>query len=285
MTVILSVNSRSQIAVANRLAHEHLPRVRGRSRLLDGFDALCLRMGLRPAHWYRGDRNFGDQMAPFLLQAATGEVPIWAPAQYQGKILGVGSLTHHMQDGDIVWGTGAIRNTPVETHPKARILAVRGPLTRSLFQADVPEIYGDPALLLPRYYDRPQEQRYEVGLVPHYLDKPFLRVPYDPSVLMIDVQADWRKVVDSIRQCRSIMSSSLHGLIVSEAYGIPATWVSAGDRLTGGSFKFHDYYLGTGREPPVAVPWNGRLPRQAPAPPPCFDLAPLLAAAKELVAN
>lgn len=285
MMVKRSLRMRSRVAAANHLAHEHLPRVRGGARLLGPVDALSARLGLRPAYWYRADHNFGDQMAPWLLEAVTGEIPIWVPWRSQGKILGVGSLMHYMQDGDVVWGTGAIRNAPVEPHPKARILAVRGPLTRKLLHADVPEIYGDPALLLPRYYDQPQEELYDVGVIPHYVDKPFMQLPYDPSILMIDVDDEWRIVVDNIRKCGSIVSSSLHGLIVAEAYGIPATWVSAGDRLSGGTFKFHDYYLATGREPPAAVSWNGCLPRQPPPPPPQIDLGPLIAAAKGIVSN
>ncbi len=285
MTLKLSLKMRSRVAAANHLAHQHLPRVRGGSRMLGPVDAVSARLGLRPAHWYRGHTNFGDQMAPFLLQAVTGEVPIWAPGRYQGKILGIGSLLHHIQDGDVVWGTGAIRNSPVKPPPNARILAVRGPLTRNLLHADVPEIYGDPALLLPRHYDQPQEKLYDVGVIPHYLDKSFMQLPDDPCILTIDVQVDWRAVIDQIRQCSSIVSSSLHGLIVAEAYGIPATWVSAGDRLAGGAFKFHDYYLATGREPPVPVSWNGHLPRQPAPPAPRIDLEPLIAAAKAIASN
>lgn len=272
-----------RVAAANQFAHQHLLRVRGGARLFAPVDALSVRLGLRPTNWYKADNNFGDLLTPFLLQAVTGEIPIWVPWRYQGKILGAGSLIHHMQDRDVVWGTGAIRDAPVTPRSKVRVLAVRGPLTRKLLHADVPEVYGDPALLLPRFYDQPQEETFDVGLVPHFVDKPFMRLDHDPSILMIDVQADWRKVVDDIRKCRSIVSSSLHGLIVAEAYGIPAVWVSAGDRVVGGTFKFHDYYLATGREPPEAVAWDGQLPRRSPPPPPQIDLGPLIAAADDII--
>lgn len=278
-----SSTTRRRVAAANRLAHQHLRRVRGGARLLGPVDAISKRLGLRAAFWYRWDPNFGDQLAPFILQAATGEFPIWVNDKARGKVLSVGSVIHNLQDGDIVWGTGAIRNIPVKPRPTARILAVRGPLTRRLVQADIPDVYGDPALLLPRYYDVPQEKIYDVGVIPHYVDKPFMQLPHDPSILMIDVQADWRQIVDDMRKCWSVVSSSLHGVIVAEAYGIPATWVTAGDRIVGGSFKFHDYYLATGREPPAAVVWDGRLPGQAAPPPPQIDLAPLMAAARHIV--
>lgn len=273
------------VAEVGLVLQHRLSRRRGGMRAIRSVYALSTQLARRPAaNWHRDDNNFGDQMAPFLLQAASGVAPIWVPGWYPGKILGLGSLIHRIQDGDVVWGTGAIKNAPVEARPKTRILAVRGPLTRALLWSDVPEIYGDPALLLPRYYDQPQESTYDIGVIPHYLDKPFMQLSPDPAVLMIDVQSSWRKVVDSIRKCSAVISSSLHGLIVAEAYGIPATWASAGDRLTGGAFKFHDYYLSTGREPPAPVPWNGRLPRRLLAPPPPqIDLEPLVAAAKSAV--
>jgi hypothetical protein len=55
------------------------------------------------------------------------------------------------------------------------------------------------------------------------------------------------------------LSSSLHGLIVAETYGIPALWITVTDKVIGGRFKFHDYYLGTGREPPDPIPWEKAL--------------------------
>ena len=38
-----------------------------------------------------------------------------------------------------------------------------------------------------------------------------------------------------------IFSTSLHGLIISHAYGIPAIWIKAGNIGTDG-FKFKDYF-------------------------------------------
>jgi hypothetical protein len=45
------------------------------------------------------------------------------------------------------------------------------------------------------------------------------------------------------------LSSSLHGLIVAHAYGIPAVWCDFADRphaIAGDGTKFHDYFASIG---------------------------------------
>jgi hypothetical protein len=85
-------------------------------------------------------------------------------------------------------------------------------------------------------------------------------------------------VVEAITACHAILSSSLHGLIVAEAYGVPAAWMTITDKVKGGGFKFCDYYLATGREPPQPLPWDRALTLAADrlSEPPRLDPDPLL---------
>jgi pyruvyltransferase len=47
---------------------------------------------------------------------------------------------------------------------------------------------------------------------------------------------------------KKIESSSLHGIVVAEAFGIPVKWIAPGQDIIGGEHKFQDYFLGTGRK-------------------------------------
>ena len=205
-------------------------------------------------HWYKKRPNFGDAVSPVVLAHVSARTPAWVSEFRSGKVLAIGSLLHRVRPGDTVWGTGAIRNTPIDVEG-VNYLAVRGPLSRSVIRGDVPEIYGDPASLLPKIYEPRISRRFEVGVVPHYMDRDAMWID-DTSISVIDPLHPWRQVVDLIASCDVIISSSLHGLIVAESYGIPAVWVSAGDRLVGGTFKFRDYYLATEREIVEPISWN-----------------------------
>jgi len=61
-------------------------------------------------------------------------------------------------------------------------------------------------------------------------------------------------VVDAINTCRYVASSSLHGLIVANAYGIPAVWTTFADTLAGDDTKFFDYYESVGNSSPRRLP-------------------------------
>ena len=49
-------------------------------------------------------------------------------------------------------------------------------------------------------------------------------------------------IIEQITSCEFIISSSLHGLIVSDAYGVPNVWAEFSDNIWGNGFKYRDYY-------------------------------------------
>lgn len=167
-------------------------------------------------------------------------------------IAGIGSiLTLFNMENAIVWGSGIISSTGIVKGKPKEVRAVRGPLTRKLLLEQgiyCPEVYGDPALLISRYYSPKVEKKYKLGVIAHYSDQnnPLLQnLKEDKDVLMIDIKhyIHWLDFIDQICTCEAIASSSLHGLIMSVAYGIPNVWIRLeGSRLID-DFKFHDFFL------------------------------------------
>jgi pyruvyltransferase len=208
------------------------------------------------AFWCRSPsaRNFGDALNPWLIRRITGRYPYFAAPDEPGdKYLVIGSIIEYATPATVVWGAGLLsRDDWID--PGTRILAVRGPLTRRRALecgADCPEVYGDPALLLPRFYTpRPTLDRARLGVVPHYFDKPRLfahwRAP--EGCRLIDIQGRAEQVIDEIAACDQIVSSSLHGLIVAHAFGVPALWVMFSDTLLGDDSKFRDYLASVGQD-------------------------------------
>ena len=60
------------------------------------------------------------------------------------------------------------------------------------------------------------------------------------------VTNDWKATIDEIANSELIISSSLHGIIIAEAYGVPAILLNKTE--DGDLFKYNDYYYSTGRK-------------------------------------
>lgn len=193
--------------------------------------------------------NLGDNLNKPILEWLGYDIE-YTGRNTQGKLVGIGSIISCVRPNDIVWGAGIMRDrTKLEHTQYATFLAVRGKKTRDLLikaGAQVPEVYGDPAILLPLMYKPDVKEIHKVGYIPHYIDKGTKLIP--ENAFIIDIQTlDWKSFVDQVCQCQTIVSSSLHGLIIAEAYGKQAHWARYSDKVIGGEFKFRDYLTGTGR--------------------------------------
>lgn len=111
-------------------------------------------------------------------------------------------------------------------------------------------MYGDPALLYPFFYRPNVKKQYKLGIIPHYTDKEnylLNKFKDTPDILIIDILSGVNKVVEDICRCELIASSSLHGIIASDAYDIPSIWIEFSDRVVGNGFKFFDYFESVNR--------------------------------------
>lgn len=224
-------------------------------------------------------RNLGDSVARFLLSNLLPQKIVQVPLRMPGKLLSVGSVLDRALPGDICWGTGTLSDKRLLL-PGVEILAVRGPRTASLVrETAVPNIYGDPALLLPKLFMPKQGKKFSLSVVPHYMDFASVKSNWRPdrSTTLVDVsRLSWRTAVEEIVSSEVVISSSLHGLIIAEAYGVPAVWVTFSDQVVGGVHKFLDYYEGTGRsDSPITGKISLNKIAEMASSPPIFDTSRL----------
>lgn len=201
--------------------------------------------------------NYGDLVEYYLVEKISGKKPIWTHPKkrsffdkFRTVYLTAGSILAQVDGKCVVWGSGIISKE--YKIKKAEFLAVRGPQTRKHLRTQgyqVPEVYGDPALLLPRFYSPQKQSKYNLGIIPHYADYKLVSEMYknQENVLVIDLMDnDVENVTDQILQCRKIISSSLHGIIVSQAYQIPAVWIKFSENIFGDGIKYQDYFESVG---------------------------------------
>lgn len=212
--------------------------------------------------WYNGTFNFGDVLNPLLLGALTQKRIIWVnPVFYTKKnYFLIGSILEQANKHSIIWGSGFISEKSKCLENPLEIYAVRGPKTRQkLLDIGIycPEVYGDPALLLPKIYSPKIEKKYKLGIIPHYVDKDnswLNRLLGEKDIKLLDIQEpDPYKFIDDLLSCEKIASSSLHGIIVADAYSIPSIWIKFSDKVVGGKFKFLDYFMSVKRKDEEAL--------------------------------
>lgn len=206
----------------------------------------------------KGGANWGDKLNRVLVHALSGCAVINA-SNHPGRPAGapvhfvIGSGLAGARDDAIVWGSGFISADQTLQCPVDRIHAVRGPLSRERVVAagGSPALpLGDPALLLPLFYDPGIAPRFDIGIIAHFRDAgqdPLPSLPPGLSRRIIDITGGLAEVIDAILSCRMLLSSSLHGLIMAHAYGRAAAWIKFSDRPLGDDFKFRDYWASIGR--------------------------------------
>lgn len=212
-----------------------------------------------------GRINWGDKLNPYIISALSEKHVYHSDRVVLGRDesvhMVIGSMLAHARSNCEVWGCGFIdAREKVTVRPRA-IHALRGPLSR--MQLDTqglksPRITGDPAILMPLFYYPKIVQDDKIGLVLHFRERGVVNLPklmQDHRIRMIDITGGIEEVIDAIASCRRVFSTSLHGLIAANAYGVPSTWISASDILLGDGFKFRDYLssVGSAQQDPVLV--------------------------------
>ena len=205
----------------------------------------------------KGKETYGDLLSKYLVEKISGKHAKWILPNKQPwyklnktHYLSTGSILAQATRHSIVWGSGIVdRKMKIA---KSTFFAVRGPETRKVLIEqgyDCPEVYGDPAILLSDLYLPEIEKKYEVGIIPHYVDFKKVSAEYHnmEGVQVIDLMTlDIEKTTDEILACEKIISSSLHGVIVPHTYGIPAIWIQFSNNVFGDNIKYYDYFTSVG---------------------------------------
>lgn len=212
--------------------------------------------------------NWGDKLNPYMATRLSD-----APFVHRKDVLRQVGLPVHYWIGShlasacatpnsVVWGAGFIRGDDRVSGAPGRVCAVRGwKSVARLREAgiDCPDVVGDAALLLPRLYTPKSDlPRAPLGVIAHFkdADEPFFDAARQwEGVKLIDICGGIEEVVDQIVSCDRIASSSLHGIICADAYGVPSIWLRPSNKPIGDGFKFFDYFSSVGRESegPMAV--------------------------------
>ena len=208
--------------------------------------------------------NLGDTLGPVIYK--------WMLDQHGIKPDLVTKKTYHLYTcGSLVgvgyfnatiWGSGAhiVPNIKSLLYlngiRKYDIRAVRGPVTRRILLDcgyDCPEVYGDPAIIMPLIYNTDTiEKKYDVSVVLHYYLKNSVEYQID-GCHYIDIEtSNYKKFIDEVKASKLIISSSLHGIILAEAYGVPAIFLNTGGYVDRALMKYYDWYFSTNR-------WNVKM--------------------------
>ena len=227
---------------------------------------------------WKGDQptgNFGDQLSKELIERLFAVNTTYAPID-ECELVSIGSVLQEVEKSvsfrrPLIWGSGFIAPGGEYSGAPLDIRAVRGQLSlqrvRHLTNRHI--ALGDPGVLTPLAFPevtKTASPDYSVSVIPHYVDQGNAAAQELVSRLgahHIDVMAPVSQVIKEIATSRFVISSSLHGVIVAESFGVTNAWVQFSDQGNGGRYKFDDFYsaFATKREPVSPIELMDHLDR------------------------
>lgn len=223
---------------------------------------------------YSVRNNLGDKLNPFILERIFGYHVVFANP-YECDISGIGSglgrffipsedlftiegmkkyiVGRRSPETCIIWSAGFLRSQIGKEIPlrrKLRIASVRGELSKERVERAMGKKFdittGDGGLLASELLTEKVTRKYVLGIIPHEKERnesvyESIKDAFKHSII-IDITGGVEQVLKEIASCEIIISSSLHGLIAADSFGIPNKRVILTDKLAGDGFKFRDYY-------------------------------------------
>jgi hypothetical protein len=241
-----------------RSEHTHLGIVAAGASALEPTHSGCI-----PLYYWEKKKNFGDLIAPWLITLMTGMPTVNVKNRLgESGLASVGSvITMFDRPGLHVWGSGTICTLDsnhlkrLSVNSPSAIYAVRGWKTYKEITSKLgwkaPRVFGDPALLLPRFFSPASRSGTSgpVAVCPHYSHKRLFSSQFSDGMFIVNVEEEAELVVNQIANSAVCVSTSLHGLVVAHAYEVPWVWLEIQDnKLSGTNFKFEDFFTVLDRE-------------------------------------
>ncbi len=205
---------------------------------------------------WNGRENVGDYISCVIFDWILEKNHLIAKEGKRAHLFTVGSILGISRADGVVWGSGVISAYKIRNvikrsnYIKYDIRALRGPITRDICFAagydcrDVP--LGDPGVLLPLIVEKKKtDKKYRYCLINHYVNEEHTKITEADGITISAGTNDYRSFVDRICESEIVISSSLHGIILAEAYGVPAIWLL--ENMEGKTLKYYDYYYSTNR--------------------------------------
>lgn len=213
--------------------------------------------------------NLGDELSPMIVELVSRRRVKWASPE-ECELAAIGSIMEMLLRADraepiIVWGSGFMGDGPTLRHTAVRAAALRGPYSaaRLGIEGDLP--LGDPGLLAGELLSHRPSKKRAIGIVPHFvdLDLPIIEAWNTDPGAVISPRMPVIDFLEAVASCDLILSSSLHGLVVADALGVPNHWVQLSGSVWGNGFKFRDHLRFAGRQEAPGVPMMPEQMEQA----------------------
>ena len=197
--------------------------------------------------------NVGDYLSKVVFEMLMKHFEIKSYWTWKTHCIAhIGSIIQFLGQNCTIYGSGFLFRWAMPQFARKKlkldIRAVRGPLTRNILLElgyKVPEIYGDPAILLPLFYQPSlsTNKKKEYIVIPH--ESHYKEYQEKTYPVLSTLTNDWEGFIKEILSSKLVISSSLHGIIIAEAYGIPAIFLDETENPD--QLKYDDYYYSTQR--------------------------------------
>lgn len=212
--------------------------------------------------YYKGStKNFGDDLNSVIWPSLVPD--LFSPQNDDQGFLGIGTvigMSIPFVKSLHIFSSGVGYNHTNALPPQTRFWCVRGPLSARHLNLEPDIALTDGAILLPHVKPMKNDARHAVSIVPHWETIIRGRWPEVSEALgynLIDPTQDISDIIESIAGSKLVLTESLHGAIVADAYGIP--WLPF---CTSGNFSFFKWEdwttsvgirVGIGLVPPPSI--------------------------------